>query len=436
MFPYFDRKDIRLSTTPLTVAVVGAGHRSVAYASYALHHPDRMKVVAVADPNPLRRQALSEQHGIPAEMQFPSYGDLVARPGLADAVINGTMDRLHYASALPLLQAGYHMLLEKPIAPTEAEVRSLIATAKEHGRTVMICHVLRYAPFYVKIKELLAAGEIGDIVSIHSLEAVSYHHMACAFIRGRWRRRDQANPMLLAKCCHDLDLSAWYLSGVPAVRVASFGSLSQFRPENAPAGSAKRCLEGCRIEATCPYSARANYLTQGLWGFYAWEPIEHLGGIQATEEQKLESLRADNPFGRCVWHCDNDVVDHQTVTVEFANGVTASHDMFCATSRPCRKVHLIGTRGEIEGDMEAGQLLLRRPRPERGFEYFEEAVDVDVQGDGHGGGDSRLIADFVSTLRGEGASRGVSRIEDSLNGHLIAFAADRAMLEHRVVTVD
>ena len=137
-----------------------------------------------------------------------------------------------------------------------------------------------------------------------------------------------------------------------------------------------------------------------------------------------------------MWHCDNDVVDHQTVTVEFANGVTASHDMFCATSRPCRKVHLIGTRGEIEGDMEAGQLLLRRPRPERGFEYFEEAVDVDVQGDGHGGGDSRLIADFVSTLRGEGASRGVSRIEDSLNGHLIAFAADRAMLEHRVVTVD
>lgn len=421
---------------PTTVAIVGAGHRSVTYARYALRCPDRMKVVAVADPNPLRREAVGKEHAIPEEMRFESYEQLASRPPIADAVINGTMDAMHYPSAMPLIEAGYHMLLEKPIARTEEEVRSLINAAKKRGRTVMICHVLRYAPFYATIKEMIAAGRIGEIVSVHTAENVSYHHMAVGYVRGRWRQTATSNPMLLAKCCHDTDIIAWLFSGVPAVRVASFGSLKQFRPENAPAGSGKRCLVDCKIEATCPYSARANYITQGLWSFYAWEPIEHLGGGNATEEQKLESLRTDNPFGRCVWHCDNDVVDHQSVIVEFANGCTASHDMFGATSRPTRTIHIIGTEGEIEGDMEAGKLLVRKPHTERGHEYSEEPLEINVKGDGHGGGDSRLIEDFVRVLRGEEASRGVTRIEDSLTGHLIAFAADRAMNEHTVVEVD
>ncbi|HEX2998623.1 MAG TPA: Gfo/Idh/MocA family oxidoreductase [Armatimonadota bacterium] len=419
---------------PLTVAIVGAGHRSVGYARYALSHPERLRVVAVAEPNDIRREAVAREHQIPAAMQFRSYADLANRPPVADAVINGTMDQLHYDSALPLLENGYHMLLEKPIARTEREVRSLIETARRQERTVMICHVLRYAPFYAKVKELLESGAIGEIIALHSSENVSYHHMAVAYIRGRWNSRERSNPMLLAKCCHDLDLIAWYLSGVPAVRVASFGSLKQFRPENAPAGSAARCLDGCRIEASCPYSARANYVTQNLWGFYAWEPIEHLQN--PTVEQKLESLRTDNPFGRCVWHCDNDVVDHQTVIVEFANGVTASHNMFGATARPTRTVHLVGSKGEIEGDMIAGRIILRRPNPVAGGEYTEETVALDVRGDGHGGGDAHLIADFVSLLRGEQASRGVTRIEDSLTGHLIAFAADQAMCEQRTVTIE
>lgn len=421
-----------MSNRPITVAIVGAGHRSVVYARYALQHPERMKVVAIADPVEHRRRTVGDAHAIPEEMRFHSYEDLAERR-VADAVINGTMDPLHYASAMPLLKAGYHMLLEKPIAQREEEVRELISTAQANGCTVMICHVLRYAPFYVKVKELLSGGAVGEIVSLHSAENVSYHHMAAAFIRGRWSRRE-ANPMLLAKCCHDLDLMAWYLSGVPAARVSSFGSLAQFRPENAPAGSAKRCLEGCRIEETCPYSARANYITQGLWGFYAWEAIEHL--MPANEEQKLESLKTDNPFGRCVWHCDNDVVDHQSVLVEFANGVTASHDLFCATARPSRTLHIIGTKGEIEGDMEAGRLILRRPNAVRGGEYSEEVVELNVKGDGHGGGDSRLIADFASVMLGEPASPSTTRIEDSLTGHLIAFAADRAMTEHRVVEIE
>ena len=225
------------------------------------------------------------------------------------------------------------------------------------------------------------------------------------------------------------------MSGVKAERVASFGSLKQFRPENATPGSALRCQDGCQIEATCAYSARAHYVEQNLWS-YAWEPIEHIPN--PTREQKLESLRTDNPYGRCVWHCDNDVVDHQSVIVEFENGATATHDMFCATARPGRTIHIVGTQGELEGDLEELNLVLRRPTPHSRPQYSEEKVFIPMpKGEGsevgHGGGDIRLIEDFVSVLRREPTSKGVSRLEDSLAGHRIAFAAEVARLERRVV---
>jgi predicted dehydrogenase len=418
---------------PLTIAVVGAGDRGTDCARYALNFPERMKVVAVVEPDAFRRERLSRLHNIPVEMQFTSYEALAARPKLADAVINGTPDRVHYPSALPLLERGYHMLLEKPIARTEAEVRGLLTAAARQKCVVMICHVLRYAPFYAKVKELLAGGSLGRVISMRTSENVSYHHMAAAFIRGRWNNRERSNPMMLAKCCHDLDLIAWLFTGIAPARVASVGSLMQFRPENAPAGSAERCLCGCRIEDKCQYSARLNYITHPLWGSYAFEAIQHLPN--PTVEDKLESLRTTNPYGRCVWHCDNDVVDHQSVLIEFAGGATATHDMFCAVARPCRTLHLIAEKGEIEGNMEAGWLVVRRPNLGAGETWTEETVKLDVQGDGHGGGDERLVADFVRVVRGESASPGVTRIEDSLTGHLLAFAADKSMNEQRVVAL-
>ncbi len=298
----------------------------------------------------------------------------------------------------------------------------------------MICHVLRYAPFYSRIKEAVESGAVGDIVSLRTSENVSYHHMAVGYIRGKWNRRERSTPMLLAKCCHDLDIIAWLLSGTAPVRVASFGGLKQFREENAPPGSAKRCLDGCKIEETCPYSARKNYVDSTWWEFYPWEGVEERGKLD--REQRLEYLRKDSPFGRCVWHCDNDVVDHQSVIVEFASGATATHDMFCAVARPTRTIHVVGSRGEIEGDLEAGRIVLRKPAPQGpDLGYTEEQIELSVKGDAHGGGDELLVGDFVSHLRGEPTSRGKTRIEDSLAGHLIAFKADEAMTGGRVVKV-
>ena len=426
-----------MTDKPITIAAVGAGFRTRGYCTFALEHPDKMKVVAVAEPDPARRHAMAQEHAVPPEMCFASADELAAQPRLADAVINGTMDRQHYATAMPLIRMGYHMLLEKPIAPTEAEVRELIAAATENQRTVMICHVLRYAPFYRTIKELVAGGHIGNLVAIHMEEAVSYLHMAVAFIRGRWNNSHTSNPILLAKCCHDLDIIAWLMSGVPAARVASFGSLQQFKPANAPPGSTARCLDGCAIEPTCPYSARTHYIVQDYgWG-YPWEQFDHPETL--TVEEKLQSLATDNPYGRCVWRCDNDVVDHQSVLIEFANGVTASHDLFCATARPERTLHLLGEVGEIEGTLGTGSIKIRRFCPEPGPGFTEELIDLNaVDGSitgGHGGGDIRLIEDFIAVLRGDAASQAVTRIEDSLTSHLIAFAADTAMQERRVAEI-
>jgi len=423
-----------MSPKPITAAIIGAGHRSLLYASYAKHHPDELEIVAVAEPDETRRRKAATLYDIPADHCFPTAENLAEHGKPADVAINGTMDLQHVPTTLPLLEAGYHVLLEKPICPTAEELLQLLETTRRTGRHLMIGHVLRYAPFYVAVRERVAAGEIGTIMSMQTVENVSYHHMATAFIRGKWNRRDTSNPMLLAKCCHDIDLVCWYKSGVAPTRVSSLGGLMYFRPEQAPDGSSARCLVDCAIEAECPYSAKKMYIEQGLWPTYAWEPIEHIEN--ATAEDRLESLRTDNPYGRCVWHCDNDVVDHQGVLVEFEDGCVATHNLNTGTSRPCRSIHLLGTEGEIQGTMEDGSFIVRHPDARKGHEYSEELVDLSVSGEMHGGGDLRLVKDFVSVVRGEEPSLSTTNIMDSMYGHLVAFAADEAMLGSTTVEIE
>ncbi|UQZ83791.1 Putative oxidoreductase YteT precursor [Paenibacillus konkukensis] len=420
------------SERPVTAVIVGAGHRSLIYASYARRHPGSFRITGVVDPDPERRQRTAEAFRLPPEACFESVGQLTAGPRIADAAINGTMDRLHVETTLPLLAAGYDVLLEKPIATTEEQLRELYVKAQECGRIVMICHVLRYAPFYREIRKRIAAGDIGEIVNIQTAEHVSYHHMAASYIRGKWNSQEKCqSSMLMAKCCHDLDILTWMTGGLRPLRVGSFGSLMQFKAERAPEGSGERCLADCRIEADCAYSARKHYIEQKRWGFYVWEN-QHLG-VKLTEEEKLESLRTTNPYGRCVWRCDNDVVDHQSVMVEFENGSTATHNMIGATSRPCRTIHIIGTRGEIQGVLEDGSFVVRHPDPRAGHQYSEEKVTVDVTDDSHGGGDLLLVEDFVRVLRGERASISSTRLEQSIYGHEIGFAAERSRTGHATV---
>lgn len=421
-----------MSSHPITAVIVGAGHRALTYASYADAHPDELRIVGVADPDEGRRRRVAERYNLPPERCFDSAESLAAAGRIADAVINGTMDRQHVPTSIPLLEAGYHILLEKPFATNEEEMWRLVECARRNRRIVMICHVLRYAPFYARIRELVAAGEIGEILNLQLTEHVSYHHMAVAFIRGKWASEAACgSSMLMAKCCHDLDLLTWMKSGIAPVRVSSAGSLMYFRPEKAPEGAGTRCLVDCPIEPQCLYSARKHYLDHPKrWAFYVWHAFE--GSGPPTPEQREEHLKT-SPFGRCVWKCDNDVVDHQSVIVEFEDGSTGSFNLVGGAARPSRRIHLIGTHGEIEGKLEESKFVIRRPDPRPGHEYTEEVVDLRVQGDttgafgGHGGGDLRLVADFVRTLRGEPPSISCTHIDDSINGHLIGFRADVAM---------
>ena len=431
--------DISPAGKPIRAVIVGAGHRALLYASYAIEHPDELEIVGVADLSELRRQQVAERYGLGPRQVFESAEALAAVPQIADVVINGTMDHQHVATSIPLLEAGYHMLLEKPFATNESERWDLVRVAERTGRKVVICHVLRYAPFFVRIRERVQAGEIGDLVNVQAIEHVSYHHMAVAYVRGKWATKSYCgSSMLMAKCCHDLDLIAWMKSGVAPAAVASLGNNFFFRPERAPAGAGTRCLVDCPIEPICLYSARKHYIDHpNRWSFYVWAGLEHIK--DPSIEQKIASLKADNPFGRCVWRCDNDVVDHQSLVIEFADGCTATHNMVGGTARPSRAMHLIGTNGEIQGVLEDSKFVIRHIDPRPGHEYSEEWVDLNVLGDlhgafgGHAGGDMRLVADFLQVIRGEPGSISTTNLADSINGHLIGFSADRAMDEHRVV---
>jgi hypothetical protein len=425
----------------MTAVIIGAGHRAMLYASYANDHPDELAIVGVADPSPLRQEQAAQAFDIPPERRFDTAEQLASVPRFADFAINGTMDHQHVPTSLPLLERGYHLLLEKPFATSADEMWQLVQTARQYDRKVAICHVLRYAPFYAAIRRKVIEGEIGDILNVQAAEHVSYHHVAVGFVRGKWNRKDHCRSgMLMAKSCHDLDLIAWMKSGVRPSRVASFGSNFQFRPEKTPAGAGTRCLMDCPIEADCLYSARKHYVDHpDRWAYYVWDSLEHLPN--STIADKIESLKT-SPYGRCVWKTDMDVVDHQSVLIDFKDGCTATLNMIGGAARPSRSLHLIGTAGEIRGCLEDSRFTILHADTRPGHETAEEVVDLNVQGDmvgasgGHAGGDLRLVADFVRLLNGEPRSISSTELEDSINGHLIGFCAERARETWQVVEID
>ncbi|MFC1452098.1 Gfo/Idh/MocA family protein [Verrucomicrobiota bacterium] len=427
---------------PKTAIIVGAGHRACAYASFAHTHPDRLKIVGVADPSALRRGMAANRFELSAA-QCHTDADALAQQGRqADLIINGTMDHQHVPTSLPLLEQGYDMLIEKPFATTEAEMWQFVDSAKRNNCKVAVCHVLRHAPFYVAIREKIAEGVIGEVMSVQAIEHVSYHHMSVGYIRGKWRRADYCgSPMLMSKSCHDLDIIAWMKSGIHPCRVTSFGNNFQFRSEKAPPDAGTRCVVDCPIEQQCLYSARKHYLDHpSRWSFYVWDSLEHIEA--PTIQDKEESLRT-SPYGLCAWKTDMDVVDHQSVIIEFQDGCTATFNMIGGTSKPSRALHLVGTKGEIEGRMEDSSFVIRHIDPRPGQEECtEELVDLNVGGDmtgaggGHGGGDMRMVDDFLKYVTDEEPSLSTTSIEDSVSGHLIGFCADQSMQERRVVEIN
>ena len=420
---------------PVTAIIVGAGHRAFVYSELAKTNPELLQIVGVADPNPVRRKKAMEHFGFGEDMCFESAQALAERGRLADAVINGTMDEQHLETAVPLLNAGYDMLLEKPFAVNENEMWQIVNCAKKNNAKVMICHVLRYTPFYYAIKERVHSGEIGQVINIQTTEHVSYHHLSTSYVRGKWANSKKCHTtMLLAKCCHDLDIMMWMMSETKPVSISSFGSKFQFRPENAPEGAGTVCMRDCPLVDTCDFSTKRLYIDHpDRWAFYVWDALE--GIDNPTIEDKIALMKSDNPYARCIYKCDNDVVDHQSVMVNFASGATGTHNMVGGSAEPRRNIHIVGTKGEIFGNFEDSKFTVLKinPSPDAHHEECDvEEVDLRVTGDmvgaygGHGGGDERLAADFVKFIRGEEPSLACTSIFDSVAGHLSVYKADQS----------
>ena len=411
---------------PVTFAICGCGARGLeAYAPYQLTHPEEMKVVAGADVRPERLELLQKRFGVPAGMCFPSDEALLAQPKLADVMIVSTQDRQHVSAALKALDKGYHILLEKPISPDLGQCRALQEKARETGRAVVVCHVLRYTKFYAVLEDLLRRGEIGKIETIDAIEHVAYWHQAHSFVRGNWRNSSETSPMILQKSCHDMDILRW-LAGAPCLKVQSFGSLDYFKAENAPQGAAPRCLDGCACKDACPYDAEKIYFTDprtGIRGRGKGWPCAVLAS--EPDEDKIYAALRTGPYGRCVFHCDNNVVDHQTVNLEFEGNIHATFTMTAFTQDCRRTIKVTGTLGEIEGDMAKNALTLRRfGRPEETFDLNEEGG----QFSGHGGGDFGLMASFCRLIaRGGGA--GLTGVDASVESHVMALAAEASRLD-------
>lgn len=424
-----------MENRPITAIIVGAGHRSFVYSELAKTNPEMLKIVGVADPNPIRRKKAMDYFGFKEDMCFENAEELAKKGKLADTVINGTMDEQHLETAVPLLDAGYDMLLEKPFAPNEEEMRQIVNCAKKNNSKVMICHVLRYTPFYYAIKERIVNGEIGDIINIQTTEHVSYHHLSTSYIRGKWANSDKCHTsMLLAKCCHDLDIIMWMMSETKPKQISSFGGKFQFKPENAPKEAGTICMKDCPLVDTCVYSTKRLYIDHpDRWAFYVWDALE--GKKNVTIEDKIALMKSDSPYARCIYKCDNNVVDHQSVLINFENGATGTHNMVGGSAEPRREIHIIGTKGEIFGNFEESKFTVLKidPSPDAHNEECDvEEVDLRVTGDmvgaygGHGGGDERLAADFVKFIRGEKPSLACTSIFDSVAGHLSVYLADKS----------
>ena len=407
----------------VTAVLIGAGQRGMGvYASYALENPEALRFVAVAEPDDERREKFGRMHGIAPDRLFKEYRDLLGRPALADAAFVCTQDRMHFEPTMLALARGYDVLLEKPMSTDPAECVLMAEQARRQGRLLSVCHVLRYTSFFTTIRGLLDAGRIGRLVSIQHNENVGPIHHSHSYVRGNFGNTGRSSPMILAKSCHDMDLILWF-AGADCVKVSSFGSLLHFVEGNAPAGAPKRCLDGCPVAQECIYYAPKIYLTENT----DW-PTSMLSN-DLSLEGRTKALK-EGPYGRCVYHCDNDAVDHQVVAMEFANGVTAAFTMCSFAEQGGRTLKLMGTAGEIRASLDRNEIEVS------GFASGKrEIVKTPVSKYGHGGGDHGIMEDFTANVR-EGRTKSLTSGEVSVQSHLMAFAAERSRVEGRTVLLE
>jgi predicted dehydrogenase len=456
---------------PITAVLVGAGNRGTLYGRYALQNPDKLSFMGVAEPIETRLDKFSRRHHIPYKRQFRHWKDLLAMDRFADAAFICTQDQMHTEVALGALDRGYHVLLEKPMATTLNDCLRIVKKAREKSRFLSVCHVLRYTDFFTTIYETIQRGLLGRVISIQHSENIAWYHFSHSYVRGEWANRKLSSPIILAKCCHDLDLLHW-LVGASSARISSFGSLNHFRTENAPESGPEYCVQGCPVEDTCLYFAPRLYIDivpieqiacksenrlfstimkcrQRRTGFFTllsqvipplryirywrWWPVSYLytGQKEDYSDGAKREILSSSPYGRCVYRTYNDVVDHQVVNIEFENGVTANLTMHGFSEREGRTVRIDGTRATLMGEFNLSGERIRLFDHFSGGERLLLEKKLRARSIPHGGGDFKLIDSFVENLRS--VQRPMTSGLESLESHLMAFAADASRLQQTIV---
>lgn len=407
------------------IVLIGAGQRGMIYAQYA-YESGLSDITAIAEPDEERRTRAGELLHVPLNRQYESAEALFQSGCRGNAAIIATLDRLHYEQTMAALDLGYDILLEKPISQNPVECLRIANKAKALGRRVVVCHVLRYSPFFQEIKQILDSGKPGKLISIQHNENIGNFHMAHSFVRGNWSSAAASSPIITQKSCHDMDLLVW-LSQSRCQLISAFGGLSFFNKEHAPQGAAKRCRD-CKFKQSCRFSA-----------YVCYPPV--LGDWPATvlcaqqTEEALQKAMDEGPYGRCVFACDNDVCDHMSMSLEFENGVTATFNLSAFTNRMARQIKLMCENEEIIADEYENRITIT-PFAPTGLQKVEERVITPIKTLGaHSGGDIGLMNDFFSLLKHE-ETQSVSDISRSIESHFIAAAAEESRISHQTVDMN
>jgi hypothetical protein len=410
---------------PVTAITCGAGSRGNVYGNYASNFPDQIRIIGVAEPIPVRNERYAKKHGIPDENRFDTWEDVFKRPKFADVIIITMPDHLHYVPCMKAMEMGYDVLLEKPMAQKEIECRNILSATKKTGRIVAVCHVLRYSPYFIKMKKLIGEGAIGQLISIQHMEPIEHIHMSHSYVRGNWHDSKASTPIILAKSCHDLDILRWMI-GKESREIVAMGDLKWFRSENAPQGSTARCIDGCPAEATCPYSALKIYYRNRTWTYVFDLPEEK----EKQGDKIMEYLRNSN-YGRCVYHMDNDQPDHYITNIRFDDNITVNFSMEAHTSYGGRRTRVMGSMGDIVGDME--EMTLTDFRSDKSVKLIPSEEDVeDYKNSGHGGGDWFLMRDFIRAVTHQDPKFLTSTIDQSIESHIMGFAAEKSRLNGKI----
>ena len=415
----------------LKLILIGGGDRGSSYLKYLDTNPDKFKLVAIAEPIDAKRNFLGDKYGVSAEMRFESYEELLEMDKIADIAMICTQDKMHFDPAMKAIAKKYDLLLEKPIAPTPEECYKIAESAKNNGVKVLVGHVLRYTPFYKAVKTFIAEGKLGDVINVVHTEGVGLTNMSHSFVRGNWRREDESAPMILAKCCHDTDLVQWLIGDV-CTKVQSVGMRSYFCEDYMPEGAPKRCTDGCPHKDTCFFYAPKFYRIDTA-------EMQHFRAIVTNKfdptSEEIDEILKTSPYGRCVFQCDNDVVDHQTVNMQFGENklVTLTMSPF---NKGGRITTIMGTKGEIRADMEDQSVEFYEFATMKSYNVFKPdvAIDQTIAG-GHGGGDMGIMADLYDYVAEDKPSISVSDADISCLSHLICFAAEESRKNDTVVNM-